>query len=171
MKTLMAATCLMWVALIMELAMPSLLVQGSLLLPIACGVMFWTRSSAGLIVSGLVLLLDSVARPSQLPLCPMCLPVITVMFLAPSIHTEEYRSRGFSLRIPAPLQLPLLTLVAVLLQCLGSIPLDQFLANSPDWSALPVRLKSLAIIGLPLSACLSLIIRLADELGLRRSFG
>jgi hypothetical protein len=171
MKTVMAAISLMWLALIVELAMPSMLVQGSLLLPIACGVMFWTRSTSGLIVSGLILLLDSIARPTQLPLCPMCLPFIAVTCLAPPVHSEEYRARGFSFRIPVPLQLPLLTLAAVLLQCVGSIPLDQFPTFSADVSTIPDRVKSLAIIGLPLSGGLSLMMRLADELGLRRSFG
>lgn len=171
MKTLLVATCLMWLALVLELAQPNRLVQGSLLLPIVCGVMFWTRSASGLVVSGLVLVLDSIARPSQLPLCPMILPCIAAAFLSPSNRSEDYDVRGSSFRIPVPLQLPLLTLAAVLLQCLGSTPLDQSSTFFfPDLSTIPGRLRSLAIVGLPLSAFLSLMIRLADELGLRRSF-
>jgi hypothetical protein len=169
-KMLIAAVSVMWVALAVELAMPKTLAHGSLLLPIVCGVMFWTRSTSGLIVSGLVLLLDSIARPLQLPLSAMFLPFIAVSFLAPSIHSEEYRARGCSFRVPAPLQLPLLTLAAVLLQSVGSIPLDQYRLLLQIFPIVFTSVKAQAMVALPMSACLSLMIRFGDELGLRRSF-
>ena len=169
MKTLFVAACVMWTALAVELAWPSQLVHGSLLLPIACSVMYWTRSTSGLVLSGLVLLVDWIARPSLLPLCPMLLPLITVLLVAPSVHTAEYRARVIAIRLPVPLQLPLLTLAAVLLQTLGSVPLIQFLTPAQVSPVIVQTLNSLAIIALPVSAGVALMIRMADELGMRRS--
>lgn len=169
MKTLFFAACVMWTVLAVELAWPSQLVRGSLLLPIACSVMYWTRSTAGLVLSGLVLLVDWIARPSQLPLCPMLLPLFTVLFIAPSVHNAEYRARVVAFRLPVPLQLPLLTLAAVLLQTLGAVPLIQFLTPTQVSAVSVQNLNSLAIIALPVSAGVSLMIRMADELGMRRS--
>ena len=169
MKTLLIAACLMWSALVAELAWPNQLAQGSLLLPIACSVMCWTRSTNGLMLSGLVLLMDWIARPSQLPWCPMLLPFMAVIFVAPSVHNAGYRVPGFAVRIPVPLQLPLLTLAAVLLQTLGLVPSIQILTPSQFSPAIIDQLKSLAIIALPMSAGISLLIRMADEFGMRRS--
>jgi len=92
------------------------------------------------------------------------------MFSGPSTHPEDYRARGFGFRLPIPLHLPLLTLAAVLLQTLGSVPLTQLLMTTVVFSTIIDNLQSLAFIALPVSAVVSLIIRLADEIGLRRSF-
>jgi hypothetical protein len=170
MKTLLAAACLIWMTLATELAWPTAVPHGALLLPIVCGVMFWTRSTSGLMLSGIVLLLDWIARPSALPLCGMLLPFAAAMCLAPSAHREEFRSGGLSLEIPGPLQLPVLTLVAVLLHLLGTIPLTSLLTPTLILPDVLSTSKSLCIIALPVSAVLTLIIRIADEFGLRRSF-
>ena len=170
MKTMLCGVVLMWISLALELAWSSRLPPGSLLLPVACGVMFWSRSASGLIISGLLLLLDWVARPSQLPLCPMLLPLLAVLCLAASDERDEYRPRGFAIRLPAALQLPFLTLAAVLLRILGSISYALFVTPSLILSEIRDPLTSLLIIALPLSAGMSLMIRLADEFGLRRSF-
>ncbi len=170
MKTLLFSGCLLWVALAIEIARPQIFPHGSLLLPLTCGVMFWTRSTTGMMLSGTVLLLDWIARPSYLPLCPMILPFIAVTFLAPSRNVDEFDSRRLSFRIPLPLQLPLLTLAAVVLFQLGLVSLPQ--QNSMD-TLLPEflsGLKALAIIAFPVSAILTLLIRIADEFGMRRSF-
>lgn len=170
MKTLFVSACAMWVALAAELASPRLLPHSSALLPIVCGVMFWTRSTPGLMLCGLVLLLDWIARPSYLPLCPMVLPFLAVIFLAPSIQNDEYQSRKSSLKIPAPLQLPLLTLAAVVLQTIGSLNWAQLSAPADAVTEITEIMKSPLLLALPLSAMLSLLIRMADELGMRRSY-
>lgn len=170
MKTLCISACLMWFTLAAELASPAMLPHGSLLLPVVCGVMYWSRSSTGLMLSGVFLLLDWIARPTYLPLCPMLLPFIAVMALAPSVHNDEYRTRSLSLRLPTPLHLPLLTLAAVVLHLVSSLTITQYLTPNSVLPLLGENLKSLAIIALPVSAVASLIIRLADEFGLRRSF-
>lgn len=170
MKTLLIAACLIWITLAVELAWPDAVPHAAFLLPVVCGVIFWTRSTAGLLLSGIVLLLDWIARPSALPMCAMLLPFVAVICLAPSAHHDEYRSGGLSLRIPGPLQLPVLTLVAILLHLLGSVPLTSLSTPALILPDVLNTLKSQCIVALPVSAALALMIRVADEFGLRRSF-
>jgi len=170
MKTLIAVGCLLWLALVTELAWPTLIPRGALLLPIVCGAMSWVRSSAGLAVAGLLLLLDWVARPTVLPLCPMLLPFVAVLCVAPSRHHDEYRSRSVALRIPQPLQLPLLTLMALLLQVVSEFSLSQWLKPDELLTLLADRGRMALMVAIPLSAMLSLLVRAGDELGLRRAF-
>ena len=170
MKTLLAAGCLLWVALVTELAWPTMIPRGTLLLPIVCGAMYWVRSSAGLAVAGLLLLLDWIARPTVLPLCPMLLPFLAVLCVAPSRHHNEYRSRSVAMRIPQPLQLPLLTLTALLLQIVSEFSLSQWLKPDDLLRLLADRGGVAQMVAIPLSAVLSLLVRAGDELGLRRTF-
>ncbi len=170
MKTILAASCMLWMTLALEMAWPSLLPHGSILLPVACGVMFWTRSTGGLVLSCAALLLDWVARPTLLPLCPMILPLVAVFCVAPPVQQENFGKRRSVLRIPVPLLLPALTLFAVVLQIVSSIPVSEFTASSLSVPHVTNGFRSLAIIALPLSAGVSLVIRVADEFGLRRSF-
>lgn len=170
MKMLFASGCILWCAMAAELARPGLLPHGSLLLPMVCGVIFWTRSTVGLLLTGFVLLLDWIARPSQLPLCPMVVPLLAVLCIAPSPRNDEYRNRTPLLRVPSPLQLPLLTVMALVLQSLGSLSWVQWKTLPAVAPALAETAQSLAMIALPLSAILSLMIRMADEFGMRRSF-
>jgi hypothetical protein len=170
MKTLIASASLLWVALVTELAWPTMIPRGALLLPIVCGAMYWIRSSAGLAVTGLLLLLDWIARPTVLPLCPMLLPFAAVLCVAPSRLHNEYRSRSLALRIPQPLQLPSLTLMALLLQVISEFSLSQW-ANPDELLPLLADRSRLALmVAIPLSAVLSLLVRAGDELGLRRAF-
>jgi hypothetical protein len=170
MKGLFLCGCVMWVTLAVELANPSRLPHGSLLLPIICGCLFWLRSTMGLILPGTMLLLDWIARPSFLPLCPMLVPMLAVVCLAPSTRSAEYSTGRSWLRVPAPLQLPLLTLVSVILQSLGSLLPEQWLSLPAQASAVLENLKMVLIIALPVSAVISLTIRMADEFGMRRVF-
>ena len=100
----------------------------------------------------------------------MILPIVAVLFIAPSIQSDDFGQRRFSLRVPVPLLLPALTLIAVVLQTVSSIPFPQFTAAATLLPFVTDRLQPLAIIALPFSAGLSLLIRCADEFGLRRSF-
>jgi hypothetical protein len=124
----------------------------------------------GLILPGTMLLLDWIARPSFLPLCPMLVPMLAVVCLAPSTRSDEYSTGRSWLRVPAPLQLPLLTLVSVILQSLGSLLPEQWLSLPAQASAVLENLKMVLIIALPVSAVISLTIRMADEFGMRRVF-
>ena len=169
MKTMLGAGCLLWIMLAIELTWPRLLTQGAILLPVACAVMYWTRSATGILLTGLMLLVDWIARPSPLPLCSMALPFLAALWLSPSVRNEAYQTRPSVFSIPMPLQLPLLTLAAMLLQTLGSIPFAAFAAPGQLVPQIGTALKSLAIVALPISAGLSLMIRVADEFGMRRS--
>lgn len=170
MKGLFLCGCVIGVTMAVELANPSRLPHGSLLLPVICGCLFWLRSTTGLILSGTMLLLDWIARPSFLPLCPMLAPMLAVVCLAPSTRSDEYSTGRSWLRVPAPLQLPLLTLAAVILQSLGSLSPEQWLSLPDQASAVLENLKLVLIIALPVSAVISLTIRMADEFGMRRVF-
>jgi hypothetical protein len=68
-----------------------------------------------------------------------------------------------------PLHLPLFTLLAVGLQLIGQMNLSAIPAMPEVYAALKTSLPSLLIISLPISAGISMLMRLADELGLRRA--
>jgi hypothetical protein len=169
MKTMLGAACLLWMMLAIELTWPRALSQGAVLLPVACAVMYWTRSATGILLAGLMLLMDWIARPSPLPLCSMGLPFLAALWLSPSGRSELFQTRSSVFSIPVPLQLPLLTLAAMLLQTAGAIPSASFAVPDQLVAQVGTALQSLAIVALPISAVLSLMIRVADEFGLRRS--
>ena len=159
MKGLFLCGCVMWVTLAVELANPSHLPHGSLLLPVICGCLFWLRSTTGLMLSGTMLLLDWIARPSFLPLCPMLVPLLAVVCLAPSTRSDEYSTGRSWFRVPA-----------VILQSLGSLSTEQWLTLPAQVSTVLENLKLVLVIALPVSAVISLTIRMADEFGMRRVF-
>ncbi len=78
---------ILWMSIAVELAWSGSLPHGALLLPIACGVMFWMRSVTGILLPAAALLIDWVARPGFLPLCPMLLPGVAVCLISPSSKT------------------------------------------------------------------------------------
>jgi hypothetical protein len=170
MRMLLLSVCLLWATLAAEIASGGKVPHGALLIPIVCGIIFWMRTTAGLVLCSLALLVDWIARPTCLPLCSMGLPMFAVLCIAPKVHNEEYRRPGFSWRIPSPLQLPMLTLSALVLHILGSVTWLQLQAPAMLGTQLIQTLASLAVIALPVSGLLSLMIHAADELGLRRSF-
>lgn len=172
MKTIVCAGGLLWLTLAVELAWSSGLRHGALLFPVACCVMFWLRSASGIALCGFVLLLDWTARPTEWPLCPMLLPMSVVFAVAPVDRHVEHRSRILRLSIPVPLQLPLLTITAVLLHWLSTLTATDWLAlkESGGSQRLPgTYLLHCGLIAVPVSALLSLCVRAADELGFRRS--
>ena len=167
MKRCLLLLSVLWFTLAVELSLPNALPQGSLLLPVCCAVMYWTRSASSLLCCGLGLLLDWIARPTSLPLCPMLLPALMAVSLAPSSRQTDYRSRV--LRLPAPLQLPLLTLCAVLLHIMSHVPVESYSRLPSMVPDLVASTRSLLLVALPLSAFGSLMIRFGDEFGLRRT--
>jgi hypothetical protein len=161
---------ILWMSIAVELAWSGTLPHGALLLPIACGVMFWMRSVTGILLPAAALLIDWVARPGFLPLCPMLLPGIAACLVSPSSGPDDYSSRRQSFgRMLTPLHLPLMTLLAVSLQLIGQLNLS----SMPKWieiqSAVGMSLPSLLMISLPVSGGITVLMRLADEIGLRRT--
>ncbi len=168
MKRCLLLLITLWITMAMELTSPRVIPHGALLLPVCCAAMYWTRNASGLLCCGLGLLVAWIARPTSLPLCPMLLPAIAAMTLAPSLHHDEYRSRVSRLRLPVPLQLPFLTACAAMLQIVSLIPIEAWSNPAPLLPDLLNETRSLMLIALPLSAMGSLAIRLADEFGVRR---
>mgnify|MGYP001250936744 FL=1 len=161
---------ILWMSIAVELAWSGSLPHGALLLPITCGVMFWMRSVTGILLPATALLIDWVARPGFLPLCPMLLPGIAACLISPSSGPDDYSSRRQSFgRMLTPLHLPLITLLAVSLQLIGQLNLSSMPTLIEIQSAVGTSLPSLLVISLPVSAGISMLMRLADELGLRRT--
>ena len=164
------ALAILWLTIAVEIAWSQSLPQGALLLPIACGIMFWMGTGTGILLSATALLIDWIARPGFLPLCPMLLPAAAVCLISPSTKSDDYRSRRQSfLKMMTPLHLPLFTLLAVGLQLIGQMELSALPSMSEMSATLKNSLPSLLIICLPISAGISMLMRMADELGLRRA--
>jgi len=161
---------ILWISIAVELAWSGPMPHGALLLPIACGIMFWMRSATGILLSSTALLIDWVARPGFLPLCPMLLPAIATCLISPSSKVDDYSSRRQSFaRKLTPLHLPFITLIAVSLQLVSQLNLSSIPALVDVQLAVETSLPSLLMISLPISAGISMLMRLADELGLRRA--
>ncbi|MFN9719319.1 MAG: hypothetical protein ACK58L_11520 [Planctomycetota bacterium] len=169
MKRCLLLLITLWITMAVELTSPRAIPRGALLLPVCCGAIYWTRNASGLLCCGLGLLVDWIARPTSLPLCPMILPALAAVTLAPVPHHDGYRSRGSRPRLPVALQLPLLTASAATLQIVSLIPVEAWSDPSPLFPELLHETRSLLLIALPLSAMGSLLIRLADEFGIRRA--
>jgi hypothetical protein len=161
---------LLWISIAVELTWSGSMPHGALVLPLACGIMFWMRSVSGILLSATALLLDWVARPGFLPLCPMLLPAIAACLISPSSKPDDYssRRRSFAKKL-TPLHLPLITFIAVSLQLIGQLNLSSLPAAEDLQLAAKNSLPSLLMISLPISAGISMLMRLADELGLRRA--
>ncbi len=121
-------------------------------------------------MSAAALLIDWVARPGCLPLCPMLLPAIAACLISPSSKPDDYSSRrqSFSKKL-TPLHLPFITLIAVCLQLVGRLDLSSMPTVLDVQLAVKTSLPPLLMISLPISAGISMLMRLADELGLRRA--
>lgn len=167
---LLLVLAMLWMSIAVELAWSGSMPHGALVLPLACGIMFWMRSVSGIVLSATALLLDWVARPGFLPLCPMLLPAIAACLISPSSKPDDYssRRRSFAKKL-TPLHLPFITLLAVSLQLIGQLNLSSLPAVADVQLAVKTSLPSLLMISLPISAGISMLMRLADELGLRRA--
>jgi hypothetical protein len=170
MKAILAAACLLWMTTAIELAWSPVIPRGALLLPIVLGVLFLLRSPGAVLLTGLALVLDWVARPTALPLCPVFLPLLSLMFLDSAQRRDGFDRPRSLFRIPAPLQVPALTLIATGLQVLSTIPFADYLTSGTSSQLLLDQFWPLLILALPGSACVSLFIQFADEFGLRRTF-
>ncbi|MCA9010333.1 MAG: hypothetical protein KDB01_11330 [Planctomycetaceae bacterium] len=160
----------LWLTIAIEQTWSGSLPHGALLLPIACGVMFWMRSVSGILLASTALLLDWIARPGFLPLCPMLLPGMAACLISPSSKPDDYSSRRQSfVRMLTPLHVPLITLMAVSLQLIGQLNLSSVPTLNDIQLSVRPTLPALLMISLPVSAGISMLMRLADELGLRHA--
>ena len=169
MKSVLMAGLMLWCCIVLELTWPAALPHGSLLLPMICGALFWVRTPAGIAVAGCFLLIDMMIRPVALPLNGFLLPLLAAVILAPERRSHDFRRHRRLWRlVPPPLHLPLITLLSVLLQQISVIPVASLTQGTTMVADLLQSLPRILLIAIPLSGGLSLTIRLADELGLRR---
>lgn len=175
----------LWLALSAELAWPQYVPPGCLVFPMIGGVLFWFRREAGILLAGAALLVEWLARPTAFPLAGVCIPLLAAAVFSGDWRVSDYRRTRNPLRwLPQPLHLPLLVVVMILLQQIsGLLPAELFAsdllpdggtsAGWPDLARLTQVLRGqvwpVLLLAVPLSAVLSLVIRLADELGLRRT--
>lgn len=168
MKSVLAAVICVWLVVMVELCGTGLIPRGALFLPVMCAVFAWQPRARLLLTGGVLLLLDWIARPTLLPAVPLLLP-FAVLLIVPQGVRRQYATRRV-LRLPAPLHIPLLTVVAAGLQCLGSLSYSQLLNAEELRTLLSHSLMPLLLTALPVSAVLALLMRLAEETGLRRPF-
>ena len=119
-----------------------------------------------------VILMDWIIRPTQLPLSATVLPLIgAAIFAAGANRREQDRGNRIRLRIPEPLQLPLVTVLAIAMQAVSQLSAENtssLTAMAQYVGRMPQLLLPVLVIALPISAVLSLAFRGADEFGLRR---
>lgn len=157
---------LLWLAISAELAYSGLLPHGAVLFPLAAGILLWRSTAQNLLIAGGMLLLDWVARPTVWPLAEFIIPVL-YLFTSWRQRRDELFQRHRRTRIPEPLQVPLLTLLLVLLHQLGQLNESSLLQIKSVLAAMQQAIP-LLMIALPLSAAMALLTKLAEELGIRR---
>jgi len=168
MKSVLAAVICAWLAVMLEVSGTGLIPRGALFLPVICAVFTWQPGARPLLIGGVLLLLDWIARPTLLPAVPLLLP-FAVLLIVPHDARRRYEVRRI-LRLPTPLHIPLLTVIAAGLQCLAGVSYP-VLPNSEELRLLVSHsLLPMLLMALPFSAVLALLVRLAEETGLRRPF-
>ena len=168
MKQILAAMICAWLSVMLELAFADVLPRGALLLPVLCAVLTWRASVRLLLTGGILLLTDWIARPTLLPLVPLLLP-FAVLLVLPDAVQRSYDVRVW-LRLPTPLQVPLLTILAAVLQSCSGLSWQVAPTAQDLLQLFSQHLSPLLLVAVPVSAVLALLLRLAEELGLRRAF-
>lgn len=176
MKSLIASAILLWTVLCLEVAFmqsSDWFSQGALLIPVTCAIVFWMRNAVGIAITTIALLFSWLAFPVGPPIVGLAMPLIAAWLLSPPGPQQSCRRTGWLQRCcPAPLHLPLFTVALILLQQIACVAdwraewhqaaIAQQIATSLD------QLLQVSAIAIPISAGLSLLIFVADELGLRR---
>jgi uncharacterized membrane protein YphA (DoxX/SURF4 family) len=161
-----AGVLLVWLAEVLEQALPQWLPRGAAVLPVICAVVLWNRSASGLCLGGVLLLLDWIARPTSFPAAPLLLPLFAALLHTAGPDESGLQRRRF--RIPAPLLLPLLAGVLLTAQ---SLSLDSWNVWRDPLTAARSALqhgRPALLVLLPVSGVLALLLQLSEELGLRR---
>ncbi len=170
MKPVITAAILFWVGFSAELAWPQTVVRGSLILPLVMAILFWFRDARGIFLAGSCLLIDWVARPTSVPLTAVIVPLLAPVILARAPDSETRRfSRRPGPTIPFALHLPLLTLVGLAIQQISEFSGGDGLSLFGQLAQIPRSMAGPLLTAVPVSAALSLVVILADELGLRHS--
>jgi len=162
----MIGVLLVWLAEVLEQALPQWLPRGAAALPVICAVVLWNRSAGGLCVGGVLLLLDWIARPTAFPAAPLLLPLCAA--LIGTAGSEDSGLQRRRLRLPAPLLLPLL---AGGLLAAQSVSLEAWHVWRDPLAAAQSALQQgqpALLVLLPVSGVLALLLQLGEELGLRR---
>lgn len=168
MRSLLVAVLLTWVALVLEITFPAHIPGGSLIFPIACSICLWFRSTFGMLLCGVGLIVDAIVRPAPFPWVGVVIPLLAAFFCrGDSVQSPFRKSRGWRL-IPRALELPVLVLGAVCFDQAIRVPLDFWSFDTTVGFKCLERLLPILMIALPLSGLGSLLIRVADEFGLRR---
>ena len=163
-----AVVCLgVWFTIVLELTWPTLIPRGSLLIPVICAAIIWERSAALLGLAGILLLLDWIARPTLFPVAPLILPLLIAAAANQPAAENSWRRKRW--RIPAPLRLPLLSVVVLALQSASLQGLAQWLQPSTAINDFLRQMQPQILVLLPVSAVMALLLQLAEELGLRRT--
>ncbi|MCA9062170.1 MAG: hypothetical protein KDA96_03905 [Planctomycetaceae bacterium] len=168
MKKILPAVVVLWMVLALEQAAPGPIVRGGLLLPVCCAVIFFLRNAASVLLTGAALCLDWIIHPIGIPLNAAVLPWLTVVWLQTDAdRIERLSGRNPFLRLPHPLRLPVLTLVALLLNVIVQPGLIMITDISATGTRIIEAVTPAALIAIPVSGLLSLGLYLCDELGLR----
>ncbi len=168
MKSILTAGLLIWIALVAEVAFPTQIPGGSLVLPVVCSLCLWFRNASGIFLCGMGLIVDAIVRPAPFPWVGIIIPLIAAMLCRSRGNQSTYRSNPRWRLIPSALELPLLVLVSIWLDLVIRIPAESWSFNTEFGLSIVRRLLPPLMIAMPLSALCSLLIRVADEFGLRR---
>lgn len=168
MKTCLIVMLGCWMAMVCEQTRPDALPAGSVLIPMVAALIFWLRNATGVLLGGVALIIDWIARPNGLPLMPMILPVAAVLLIRQSWPGAQFKYRRVMMRLPTWTQPLVLTATAVMLQM--SSTLASF-NGSLSLTAVADCLPEYTVTAFVLSAAAGFIIQFCDAMGIRRRPG
>lgn len=168
MKFLLWCLLTVWCALVLEMTFSDVLPRGAMFVPLVGAILLWAPTVRGLMTGGLLLLLDWIARPTLLPVVPFLIPVLATAMVAVRGSNRLYQQPRVRMRLPEAFQLPCLVAIAMLCDQLSQIPINTWQSwDLALWGAWQ-KLQPVMLVAIPLSAGLALLMKLAEETGLRR---
>jgi hypothetical protein len=169
MKTALVAIVFLWACLSVELAQVGRLPGHCLILPVACAVMFWSANGTGVMIAGCALVIDWIARPTDLPLVAVFVPTLAVVLMATETTRSGYRRRQIP-SLPASWRLPLLTVVAAVLHLTSELIMVSFDDPLQSLAVFQSQLWALLLVAVPISVAAAIVLHVARELGFRSAF-
>ena len=168
MKFLLWCLLTAWCALVLEMAFSDVLLRGAIFVPLVGAILLWAPTVRGLMTGGLLLLLDWIARPTLMPVVPFLIPVVATAMVAVRGTSRLYQQPRVRMRLPEAFQLPCLVVIAMLCDQVSQIPISAWQSwELVLWGAWQ-KLQPVMLVAVPLSAGLALLMKLAEETGLRR---
>jgi len=155
---------LAWGAVTIEEARPDLIPAGAILLPLLAAAMLWTTSGTGIFTGGVILILAGIIRPHSHFLQPAAFAAAAA-FLSAYRQADPWESGQRSFLQPPESAHPLI------LVCIGATLLfvPGFVNNSESQTLVWNRTGQFTVIAIPLTVVLTALMKLAGELGLRRT--